>query len=77
MRLQIPVGFVVGLPDAAEIGLAADARDARRRGRRLTRGRRDGRGDEAPTAAAAIATIIIEGKDRPRMMISSCLNCSL
>ncbi len=25
MRLQIPVGFVIGLPDAAEVGLAADA----------------------------------------------------
>ena len=25
MRLQVPVGFIVGLPDAAEVGLAADA----------------------------------------------------
>ena len=29
MRLQIPVGFVIGLPHAAEVGLAADAGGAR------------------------------------------------
>jgi hypothetical protein len=43
MRLQIPVGFVIGLPDAAEIGFAAHASDARGRSRRLTRRRRDRR----------------------------------
>jgi hypothetical protein len=40
MRLQIPVGFVIGLPDAAEVGLAADAGGAR--DLRLTRRPCDG-----------------------------------
>jgi hypothetical protein len=41
MRLQIPVGFVVGLPDAAEVGLAFDA--GWPRGLRLTGRLCDGR----------------------------------
>jgi hypothetical protein len=43
MSLQVPVGFVVGLPDAAEVGLALDAGGAR--GRRLARGLRHGHGN--------------------------------
>ena len=40
MRLQIPVRFVIGLPDAAEVRLAAHA--GRPRGRSLTQRSRDG-----------------------------------
>ena len=51
MRLQVPVGFVIGLPDAAEIRLAFDA--GRPCHLALTRCLRDGRRNDGAKAKDA------------------------